>query len=319
MAGERCTSRAARRSRLPAGSDRHAAIRGLIAGLQRQQTLNFWLTNRIPRTLISRLFGRFSRIRSPWLARWSIRVWQLFADDLRLDEARTQRFSSLQECFTRELAPGARPVTRDARILTSPCDAVVGAGGRIEAGTLLQAKGMVYPVGELVRDSDLASALEGGAYVTLRLKSSMYHRFHAPCNGRITRLDYVGGDAYNVNPPALARIDRLFCRNERAVIRIRPDAPARLGPVTLVAVAAVLVSSMRFSFLGDGAGGPRRAPGRVDCDVAVDQGRELGWFEHGSTIIVLAGPDPELGLAPGLAEGRTVRMGEPLLVPVARS
>lgn len=288
-----------------------------IKQLQRQETLNFWLTNRIPRRLLTRAVGRFSRIRSPLLTRWSIRIWQWFADDLRLHEAEAGSFESLQACFTRRLKPGARPIDPDPDALVSPCDAVIGAHGRIEQGLLLQAKGMTYRLEDLVGDAAHAAPHEDGSYVTLRLKSSMYHRFHAPCAGRLRSIDYISGDVFNVNPPTLKRLDRLFCRNERAVLPIeiesaRAEPHTGLGPVTLVPVAAVLVASMRFRFLAEPLHLHYRGPNRIDCDARFERGDELGWFEHGSTIIMLAGPG--LQLAPGLAAGNTIRMGRRLLV-----
>lgn len=286
--------------------------RTLISHLQRQETLNFWLTNRIPRRLLTTAFGRVSRIRSPRLARIMIRVWQLFADDLRLDEAACERFDSLHDCFIRRLKADARPVSSAPGALTSPCDAVVGAHGNVSDGMLLQAKGMVYRLDELLADADLVAAHRNGTYVTLRLKSSMYHRFHAPCSGRIRRVNYVSGEVYNVNPPTLRRVERLFCRNERAVVPIDAGSEEHRGPVTLVPVAAVLVASMRFTFLGNPPD-LRRGPNRLACDVAVERGDELGWFEHGSTIVMLAGPG--MALDPRLREGAIVRMGRPLLVP----
>ncbi len=69
--------------------------------------------------------------------------------DLDLSDAKRQRFDSLRECFTRELFDGARPVDTRAEVLASPSDAIVGACGTIEAGTVLQAKGMA--VTSLVR------------------------------------------------------------------------------------------------------------------------------------------------------------------------
>lgn len=288
-----------------------------IRQLQRQETLNFWLTNRIPRKLLTRAMGRFSRIRSPLLARWSMRLWQCFADDLRLHEAEVDRFDSLQDCFTRRLKPGARPVDPDPDALVSPCDAVIGMHGRVDEGLLLQAKGMVYRLEELVGDPAHAAAHQNGSYVTLRLKSSMYHRFHAPCAGRLRSIDYISGDVFNVNPPTLKRLQRLFCRNERAVLPIETDARDSTpnggpGPVTLVPVAAVLVASMRFAFLPQPLCLNYRGPNRIACDTRFERGDELGWFEHGSTIIMLAGPT--LSLAPGLATGDIIRMGRPLLV-----
>lgn len=279
----------------------------VLKRLQDQETLNFWLTNRIPRNILTRWMGRFSRIESRALTRVSVALWQKFADDLRLDEAEKSEFASLHECFTRRLKPDARTIAPDPDVLISPCDAVIGAHGMIEDGQLLQAKGMVYKLEALLRDAKLARAHRGGVYLTLRLKSSMYHRFHAPCAGRIRRLRYIAGEVYNVNPPALKRIPGLFCINERAVI----DFENVHGRLALVPVAAILVASMRFAFLDVPLNGGYRGPAEIDCDARFDKGDELGWFEHGSTIIVLAGP--RFALAPDLEQGRIIRMGEPLL------
>jgi len=104
------------------------ALSDLVLG---QEDLNFLLTNRIPRQLATRLMGRWSRIEQPLVRNLSIGAWQLFAD-LGLHEAKKDRFTSLHDCFIRELCEGARPVDPDPAILTSPCDAIVGASGRVE-------------------------------------------------------------------------------------------------------------------------------------------------------------------------------------------
>ncbi|MEO1203008.1 MAG: phosphatidylserine decarboxylase, partial [Pseudomonadota bacterium] len=138
------------------------------------------MTNRLPRRWLTLLMGRFSRIENPIVRSLSIHAWRLFVDDLKLDEAEKTEFSSLHDCFIRRLKPGARPVDDDPDVLTSPCDAVVGEFGTVENGQVLQAKGYPYSVAELLGSATDARRLEGSTYVTLRLKSSMYHRFHAP-------------------------------------------------------------------------------------------------------------------------------------------
>src|SRR3954469_1926993 len=94
-----------------------------------QEDINFLLTNRIPRRLITRFMGWFSRIEQPLIRDSSIALWRFFSD-LDLSEAKRTDFRSMHDCFTRELKDGARPVDADPSILTSPCDAIVGAGGR---------------------------------------------------------------------------------------------------------------------------------------------------------------------------------------------
>src|SRR5262249_47054525 len=145
----------------------------------------------------------------------SIAVWRLFSD-LDLREAKQSRFRSMHECFIRELKEGARPIEQDPSVLVSPCDAIVGASGAVAGTTVLQIKGNAYTLEELLGDTEAAEVHRNGRYVTLRLTSGMYHRFHAPHDCRIEQVAYIPGDTWNVNPIALERIDRLFCKNERA-------------------------------------------------------------------------------------------------------
>jgi phosphatidylserine decarboxylase len=176
-------------------------------------------------------------------------------------------------------------------------------------GSVLQTKGFPYTLTDLLADAALARYYEGGQYATLRLTSSMYHRFHAPADCRVEQVTYISGDTWNVNPIALKRVARLFCRNERAVIRCRLAASDKI--LTLVPVAAILVASIRLRFLNVLLHLRYRGPNVIPCDATLHRGEEMGWFEHGSTIIVFA--PPGLSLADGVQEGALFRMGEALL------
>ena len=269
-----------------------------------QEDVNFLLTNRVPRIALTRFMGWFSRIRQPWVCAASIAVWRLFTD-LDLSEARQTRFASLQECFTRELKPGARSVDVRPDVLVSPCDAIVGACGRVQGGQVFQAKGFPYAMRDLFGASQDVSPFVNGSFVTLRLTSAMYHRFHAPADLRVEHVTYHSGDTWNVNPIALSRVERLFCRNERAVIRARLHHGDH--PVALVPVAAILVASIRLHFLNVLLHLGYRGAHELPCQADVVKGQEMGWFEHGSTIIVFA-PDG-FTLCPGIAPGARLRMG----------
>ena len=283
-------------------------VRSELARLLPLEELSFLLTNRIPRQLATRFMGWFSQIEHPLLARASIAVWRLFAD-LDLSESRTERFDSLHACFTRELKAGARPVDADPRVLTSPCDAIVGASGRIHGNQLIQAKGFPYSLEELLLNPGLAELYRDGHYVTLRLTSSMYHRFHAPYDCTVDKVTYISGDTWNVHPPALKRIAKLFCKNERAAIRTVLGASGHV--VTLVPVAAILVASIRLRFLDVVLCTRYRGAAEIPCHAAFRKGEEMGWFEHGSTIIVFA--PRGFTLCEGVQEGATIRMGWPLM------
>jgi len=270
--------------------------------------LNFAITNWLPRRTATRLMRWFSRIEQPLVRDVSLDIWQALSD-LDLSDARKRRFDSLHDCFTRELAPGARSIDHDPDLIVSPCDAIVGASGTLAGVTALQAKGRSYPIGELLCDSRLAEYYRDGCFATLRLTATMYHRFHAPDAGRVEHVSHVPGDTWNVNGPAVQRIDRLYCRNERAVIRYRVERDSTL--ITLVPIAAILVASLRLHCLDTRLHLDYTGPREIPCNAAFGRGDELGWFEHGSTIVVLAPRgyvvDPPAG------PGQRVRMGQRLM------
>ena len=221
-------------------------MRALLDRLTQQEDLNFLLTNRIPRQALTRFMGWFSAIEQPLVRDVSIAIWRLFSD-LDLSEAKKTHFKSMHDCFIRELKDGARPVDPDPSVLVSPCDAIVGASGPVAGTEVIQAKGFPYTLQDLLGEWRLAETYRNGRYVTLRLTSSMYHRFHAPHDCRVERVTYVSGDTWNVNPIALKRIEKLFCKNERAIVETR--LRIRRPPVTLVPVAAILVASIRLHCL----------------------------------------------------------------------
>jgi phosphatidylserine decarboxylase len=283
-------------------------IRTQILKLFQQEDLNFLLTNRIPRRLATQFMGWFSRIEQPLVRDFSIAAWRLFSD-LDLHAAKKTQFESLHDCFIRELKDGARPIERRNDILVSPCDAIVGACGKVAGTQVFQAKGFPYTLEDLLCERGLAENYRNGSYATLRLKSSMYHRFHAPHDGCIEQVRYIAGDTWNVNPIALKRIERLFCKNERAVLRLKLTANGQA--VTLVAVAAILVASIRLHCLGAPLNRDYQGRSVIVCDNSVRKGDELGWFEHGSTIIVFA---PEgFALCDNIRDGAAIRMGQPLM------
>lgn len=273
------------------------------------ERINFLLTNRIPRRWVTLLVGRLSRIENRLFTRVGSGVWQLFGGDLALHEALRTDFTSLRECFTRQLKPGARPIDGDPRVITSPCDALVGAHGDIDDITVLQAKGFTYTLMDLLGDEGLVEKYRSGVYATLRLRSNMYHRFHAPVDGRISRVTYISGDTWNVNSPALRQIERLFCKNERVVLDVaRRDGPGSIG---LVAVAAILVASIKLRFLDDVLDLKYRGPNTIACNHSFTKGEELGYFQLGSTIVLFG--TRGFRFHRDVAEGRFIRMGEPLL------
>ena len=212
------------------------------------------------------------------------RLWRLFSD-LDLSEARKTEFSSLHDCFTRELKDGARPVDPDPDVLVSPCDAIVGASGGSPAPSCSRSR--AFPTGWRIcwARSGLVERHRDGRYVTLRLTASMYHRFHAPHDCRVERVTYISGDTWNVNPIALRRIETAVLQE-----RARRDRDAACRPAICSRWCRSPRSWWRASgCIASGAAEPAyRGANVLPCAADYRKGDEMGWFEHGSTIVMLA-------------------------------
>ena len=226
----------------------------------------------------------------PLAARLSIAVWKLFTD-LDLREAKQQRFDSLHDCFTRELKPGARSRSmRDPIVLASPCDAIVGACGAVQGGQRVPGQGLPVPPRRPVRRRGRTrralprrqlrhAAPDARACTT----ASMRRTTAASSTSRYHQRRHLE------RQPDRARARRAPVLPQRA--RRDPHAPGRAGghPLALVPVAAILVASIRLHFLDVLLHLRYRGPQRDALRRrAWRKGQELGWFEHGSTIIVFA-------------------------------
>ncbi len=282
----------------------NSALSRAIAKLTDIESVNYALTNWLPRRSATRAMGWLSKVEQPLVARSLIAVWRIFCD-VDLSDAAEARWPSLHAAFIRRLRPGARTFRAQAHQLSSPSDGIIVASGRIDSDSIVQAKGRRYSISELTGGE--GEAYIGGSFVTLRLTAGMYHRFHAPQDAVAERVRYFPGDCFNVNPPALKRVDRLYCRNERATVRLRLDDGT---PVLLVPVAAILVAAIRLTFLDTVKLLRERADPVATLATPVVQGEEMGWFEHGSTIVMLT-PAPFVTAA-GVATGDRVRAGDVL-------
>jgi phosphatidylserine decarboxylase len=79
----------------------------------------------------------------------------------------------------------------------------------------------------------------------------------------------------------------------------------------IVPVAAILVASIRLRFIDLHLHLRYRGPNTVACQAVVGRGEDMGWFEHGSTLVVLVPPGHTW--AQGLCTGQTLRAGQPLI------
>jgi phosphatidylserine decarboxylase len=239
-------------------------------------------------TLLLRAAGG---IRLPRALRRPVLGW--IASRLGVDLTDAERpltdYTCFHDLFVRRLQPGARRIDGGDGSVVSPVDARISACGQVSEGALLQAKGINYPLADLVADRELAARLEGGTYATLYLRPHDYHRIHCPLDAEVVGTRTIAGTFFPVKPYMVRSVRGLFCRNERVVIRLQ----TAIGTVVLVCVAAAGVGTIAVA---------APAPCRLQ------KGDELAAFNIGSTVILLTEPNQVI-LEP-LVEGQEIRMGQ---------
>jgi phosphatidylserine decarboxylase len=239
----------------------------------------------LPKDLISAVTYRVARSERRWIARPLIR-W--FAGTYGVDLAEAEHgdfdgYPTFNAFFTRALQSGARRIEGGTDTVVSPADGTLSEFGSLDADTLLQAKGRSYSLAALLGESgERVDALLGGSYCTVYLSPRDYHRVHAPLDAALTRTRYIPGRRFSVNLATAASVDRVFCRNERAVCWF----DTALGPMVVVLVGALNVSSISTFSRGEIASG---APQLWDelAPLRVARGAEIGRFNLGSTVVVL--------------------------------
>jgi phosphatidylserine decarboxylase len=261
------------------------------------------LQNVLPQHLISRAAGRLASSEARWIRGPLIRA---FAGAYGVDMAEAERpdlasYRSFNDFFTRSLAPNARPIDAAPDSIVSPADGVVSQTGLIERGELLQAKGVRYSFRALA-DACAGPAFEGGAFATVYLSPSDYHRVHLPLAGRLTRTVAIPGKLFSVNAATEAGVEGLFAINERLVMEFE----TAFGTMLVVMVGAMIVASIETVW--DGPRSPYRQKQIATHDQTFDKGAEIGRFLLGSSV-VLAFEQDRVQLDPGLAAGAVVRMG----------
>ncbi|MDE0039311.1 MAG: archaetidylserine decarboxylase [Gammaproteobacteria bacterium] len=262
----------------------------------------------VPQHGLSRCLGAFAASENGVVKRLLINAFKsAYRIDMTEFEGDTaEDFESFNGFFTRGLLPDSRSMPDDPGLVVSPADGTVSQAGPIAAGRLMQAKGREYAVAELLGGNDFAADLADGSFVTIYLAPHNYHRFHAPCSGRLLESIEIPGRLFSVNGVTERHVDRLFARNERLVLRIG----ASFGEYAMVLVGAMIVASIRVTWPGPSS--PyRQQTSRVPQEVLFERGDEVGAFLLGSTVIVLF-PDGAVDLAEAIAPGSTVRVGTPI-------
>ena len=262
----------------------------------------YWLTSVV--YAIARL--RNTHVKNFLITRF-LGSYDVDTDEIKLDVPGD--FASFNEFFIRELTDGARPVDDNALSIVSPVDGTVSEAGALHAGRILQAKGLDYSVRDLLAtDTDEADAYNDGLFATIYLAPYNYHRVHAPLEGELVAARYVPGDLFSVNGATASRVRGLFRRNERLVLHFSTAH----GPVAVILVGALNVGSISTPWSGEIR--PRKSGvveviGLSGHTTQLGKGDLLGWFNMGSTVILLL-PAGAGTWRPELLAGNTLRMGE---------
>ncbi|MBY0465185.1 MAG: archaetidylserine decarboxylase [Burkholderiales bacterium] len=272
----------------------------------------------LPKLALTRLAGRFACAQGGGLTtaviRWFVKRYNVnMAEAAEPDLA---AYATFNDFFTRPLKPDARPLA--AADWVCPVDGAISQLGPISGDQVFQAKGHSYSTAALVGgDVALASQFQDGQFATIYLSPRDYHRIHMPCDGSLTRMVYVPGELFSVNPATARGVPGLFARNERVVCVF----DTAFGPMVLVLVGATVVGSM--ATVWHGVVNPPRLPDvrtwtYEDDRISLRQGGEMGRFMLGSTVVMLWPQSAGLRFQPDWSATRAVRMGEAMATSLAR-
>ena len=237
-----------------------------------------------PQKGLSILAGHLTHCRIKWLKNALIRLF-IHIYKIDLEDAASSNLADyphFNAFFTRHLKSGLRTFP-GKKILGSPVDGVVSQCGKVDQNRLFQAKGKTYTLDALLTEPQ---PVRFQSFITLYLSPRDYHRVHMPLDGVLTRMLYVPGKLFSVNPQTVLNVDELFAKNERLICWF--DTPK--GKMVVILVGAMLVGSMATSWAGLVCPPHGRKIVHYDYQhqpVALKQGEELGYFQFGSTVIVL--------------------------------
>lgn len=268
----------------------------------------------LPHHAISWLMFKGARIQWPPLKNFIIRTYTNL-NPVKMHEAIEEdmfAYESLNAFFTRQLKPECRPFDDNKENWLCPVDGSVSQAMAINNGRVFQAKGHDYSLLELVGgDKKLAEIFKNGQFATLYLSPRDYHRIHMPTTGTLKHMQYVPGRLFSVADFIVNHIPRLFARNERCVCYFETEQ----GPMAMILVGAINVSAIETVWHGLITGDAKKVK-RFDYDdnnIVLERGVEMGRFNLGSTVIVLA--TDQMKIADSMTAGVEIKLGDCLAMP----
>ena len=275
----------------------------------------------IPQNFLSFVCGYLARLELPRvIQRVFNRLFVLaFGIDMSESELRSEQFRSIEDLFTRKLEEGARRVQGE---VISPSDGFLAVSMAPLDGSVIQAKGINYPIKELLLGSkrEFDQQFTPGWVSTIYLAPHNYHRVHSPVSGELLSVRYIPGKLWPVNKAAVLKIPRLFVQNERLVFEIETKSH---GKGYVVMVGAFNVGRMESSFWPKFASNswkrqfeasPVEKEMKLPASTMLEKGDELGVFLLGSTVVTVFSKDFADAFEFYQGQGdETIRMGQSLL------
>lgn len=269
----------------------------------------------MPKQLVSRLVGKLAaaELGSVTTAgiKWFIKQYKI--DMSEAAQSEPEAYKTFNAFFTRALKPGVRPLSQDQDYIVHPVDGAISQCGPINDGQIFQAKGHEYSsLALLGNQADDAKRFEDGDFATIYLAPKDYHRIHMPVKGTLSKMTYVPGDLFSVNPLTAANVPGLFARNERVVAIFETE----IGPIAMVLVGATIVASIETVWAGTiTPPGSKNVftwdyPTEGPEALTLEKGAEMGRFKLGSTVVMLFAKDALDEFADGVVPEAVTRMGQ---------
>lgn len=257
-------------------------------------------------------FGNIMRICAGWQGsnRLSKTLLNIFVKYYNVNtfeaEKHLSEYPNIHSFFIRKLHTTARVIDNASDVIVSPVDGVVASCSQIEERKCLQIKGKFYTIDDLLGNANASSSYHHGYLMTFYLSPKNYHRIHSPFSGNLVRFHHIHGRKFPVNPPSVRSVDNLFVINERIITYLEIEENKEIA---IVKVAALGVGNIRVTYADINKKITiNNKPIKISPPYHIHKGEEIGFFELGSTVIVIFPPD--LITPRNFEHGMEIKIGE---------
>ncbi|KAI1821859.1 putative phosphatidylserine decarboxylase [Xylaria intraflava] len=107
-------------------------------------------------------------------------------------------WKTFNEFFARYVKPGYRPITdiANSNVIVAPADSTYQAQYPVDSDSQVTIKTLVWPIYELLNQTEYADNFKGGIFLHSFLGPNDYHRLHAPVGGEVLEAKIIQGQAY---------------------------------------------------------------------------------------------------------------------------